>query len=43
VRLYTCARIGLADEAGSDAMLDAVSSEASHRAAKPGTVIHRYV
>ena len=41
--LYTSARVGLADEAGSDAMPDAAGSEASHETAKPDAVIHRYV
>jgi hypothetical protein len=41
--LYTSARVGLADEAGSGAMPDAAGSEASHETAKPDAVIHRYV
>jgi hypothetical protein len=43
VRLYTWARLGLADEAGSDAMPDAAGGEGGHGAAKPEGVIHRYI
>jgi hypothetical protein len=34
---------GLADEAGSDAIPDAAGNERGHRAAKPDTVVHRYI
>jgi hypothetical protein len=43
VRLYTWARLGLADEAGSDAMPDAAGGEGGHGPAKPDGVIHRYI
>jgi hypothetical protein len=42
VCLYTWRRAGLADEGGSDAILDAVGGEDGHGAAKPDGVIHRY-
>ena len=42
-RLYTWPRVGLADEAGSDAIPDAAGGEGGHGAAKPDAVIHRYV
>jgi hypothetical protein len=42
-RLYTWPRVGLADEARSDAIPDATGGEGGHRAAKPHAVIHRYV
>jgi hypothetical protein len=35
-------RIGLADEARSDAVPDAAGGEEGHGAAKPHGVIHRY-
>jgi hypothetical protein len=41
-RLYTWPRVGLADEAGSDAILEAAGGEGGHGAAKPERVIHRY-
>ena len=41
-RLYTWPRVGLADEAGSDAIPDAAGGEGGHGAAKPDGVIHRY-
>jgi hypothetical protein len=34
--------LGLADEVGSDAILDAAGGEGGHGAAKPHGVIHRY-
>jgi hypothetical protein len=40
--LYTWQRVGLADEAGSDAIPDAAGGEGGHGAAKPHGVIHRY-
>ena len=40
--LYT-AEVGLADEAGSDAIPNAAGGEGGHRAAKPHGVIHRYI
>ena len=42
-RLYTWPKIGLADEASSDAMPNAVGGEGGHGAAKPHGVIHRYI
>jgi hypothetical protein len=43
VRLIPGERVGLADEAGSDAMLDAASGEGGHEAAKPDHVIHKCI
>ena len=43
VRLYTWPRAGLADEAGSDAILEAAGGEGGHGAARPDRVIHRYI
>jgi hypothetical protein len=43
VRLYTWRRTGLADEVGSDAIPDAAGGEGGHEAAKPDSVIHRYL
>ena len=42
MRLHTWRRAGLADEVGSDAMLDAAGGEGGHGAARPDRVIHRY-
>ena len=41
-RLYTWPRVGLADEASSDAIPEAAGGEGGHGAAKPHGVIHRY-
>jgi hypothetical protein len=40
--LYTWPKVGLADEAGSDAIPDAAGGEGGHGAAKPHGVVHRY-
>ena len=42
MRLYTWLRVGLVDEARSDAILDAAGGGGGHGAAKPHGVIHRY-
>jgi hypothetical protein len=42
-RLYTWPRVGLADEASSNAIPDAVGGEGGHGAAKPHGVIHRNI
>jgi hypothetical protein len=41
-RLYSWPRVGLADEASSDAIPEAAGGEGGHGAAKPDGVIHRY-
>jgi hypothetical protein len=41
VRLYTCVRVRLADEVGSDAIPEAAGGEGGHGSAKPDRVIHR--
>jgi hypothetical protein len=38
---YTWPKVGLADEAGSDAIPDAAGGEGGHGAAKPHGVVHR--
>jgi hypothetical protein len=43
VRLYTCRRAGLADEAAFDGMPEAAGGEGGHGAARPDRVIHRYI
>jgi hypothetical protein len=42
-RLYTWPRVGLADEAGSDAIPEAAGGEGGHGAARLDGVIHRYI
>jgi len=42
-RLYTWQRVGLADEASSDAIPDTAGGEGGHGTAKPDGVIQRHV
>jgi len=41
--LYSWSTAGLADEARSDAMPEVAGGEVGHGAAKPHTVIHRFM
>jgi len=43
MRLYTWPRVGLADEASSNAIPEAAGGEGGHAAAKPDGVTHTYV
>jgi hypothetical protein len=43
VRLYTWPRVGLADEAGSDAIPDAAGGEGGYGTARADRVIHRCI